>query len=464
MLMPMHDDIGRTPSIDRRLRALLAALLGGALIAGTVPEAMAAPSPRAKAQAKTLLKRAKALRGQGDNEGALNAYLKAHELAPKVKPSKWIVRRYLKTGRKLEAAAFLERIIRDRRPAKALKWAAKAYGPLMAAVDEARAVEAKAQAKAAAREADVAKARAVKEARVRAAAQAEKKVRAQADAKAKAEATRHAAELTRTTEESAATARVEADEAWRAKIKAKEEARALPAYLILSGAAVAGLGLIGSSSYGGDAADKRVAAAECWSDLLQYGRCSDTQYNDLQAEAQDRDLMSTASGTVAALGLVTAAAGGVLLWQVVRAEPADEAPGPDAEAQAEWWSDPWVQASTAFGASALFMGAGAYHGWWGGRVVERREALRGTARVPATLFTKLDEDAASATLTANVYLGLSVVAAGSGAALLHLSGEAPWIDPGSPESPESPAPPDAPAAPQVGVAIGPTGVGVHVTF
>ncbi len=226
------------------------------------------------------------------------------------------------------------------------------------------------------------------------------------------------------------------------------DASALPGALVISGATGLGLGLLGYAITGVSAADKRSAAAECRAERLSDGGCSASRTDVLKQEAEDQDLLANISVTVAVVGAVTAATGGVLLWQASRAEAA-VTPKTSSE-DTFWLYDQGNQAKLAFGASAVLLGVGGYYAWWTGRLLERREGLEGEPRVSASLFTELDDDAHASALTATVTLSLGVAFAGLGAGLWHLSGEAPWSSSGDSQA--------------LRIDVGPTSVGLSLAF
>ena len=277
----------------------------------------AAPEAAAdgRANAKALHKEAKALRNKGDLDGALLKYVEAHDQFANLKVAQWIVSRHLEMGRKIEAAEFLQKMISEKKPSNGVAWAAEQLKPLQAEVDAAKA-EAAAAAAAAAEEA---KKKAAAEAKAK--AEADAAAKAAAAAAAKAAAAQQAAELERlkSSSEEAARAKIQAE--YDARDAARADAEFLPKQLIMWGAGVGVLGIVGYSVLGVNAADKRTEASACYAEFLESIRdgrdtqCSGQEYEDFDAEARDLDGFSNIALAVGAVGLTTAVVGGVLLWR-----------------------------------------------------------------------------------------------------------------------------------------------------
>ena len=268
-----------------------------------------------RADAKVLHKAAKALRKQGDLDGALLKYVAAHAQFANLKVAQWIVKRHLEMGRKIEAAEFLEKMIAEKRPSNGTAWAAEQLKPLKAEVDKAKAAAAAASAAAA----EEAKKKAEADAAAKAAADAQ--AAAAAEAAAKAGAAQQAAELESLKASLRGAARSEIQAEYDARDQARADAEFLPKQLLMWGAGVGIVGIVGYSVLGVKAGDKRTEAADCYAEFLESIRderqttCAGTEYSALDAEAGDIDGFANISLVVGAVGLTSAVVGGILLWR-----------------------------------------------------------------------------------------------------------------------------------------------------
>ncbi len=316
---------------DRRI-----ALVNAIALVGLLVSAPAVAQAEDRAAAKALHKQAKALRAKGDLDGALLKYAEAHDHFANLKVAQWIVARHLEAGRKMEAAAFLEKMISEKKPPKGVKWATGALAPLKAEVEAARAEAAAASAKAA----EEAKAKAAADAEAKAAADAQ--AAAAAAAAAKADAARQAAELeglkASATEEARARIQAEFDE----REARRADARFIPMQLIMWGAGVGIVGLVGYSSFGVKAADKHTDAAVCFSDFLEKQSCGGEKWETLDGEADDMNGFADISLGAAILGLGTAVAGGVWLWRAGADDEPAAAAAP-APAGSGAGGDTWIE-------------------------------------------------------------------------------------------------------------------------
>ena len=276
--------------------------------------ARASASPRL--DAIELHTKAKELRASGDLDGALEAYIAAHEKYADAKVCEWMFNRFVETGRDVEALHLLERILAEERPASAMAWA---EGELMAVAERVTKIE---SAEKAAAEARRKKAAAEEAAKAKAEAQAKAKAKAKAKAAKEAALKQQIADQKVAIERSAEAARQSVHARWQERLRTHDRALAVPTQLVLWGTVAGVLGLAGHSVFAVGAADKRRESADCLTEFLMSESCSSAQAKSLIDEADSGEVDANVSLAVAGVGLAAAVAGAVMLWRIPAVDPA----------------------------------------------------------------------------------------------------------------------------------------------